>query len=733
MGASPIGAPTNYHAQLMSELMKRKKNLVVHTYNKSFVGFAARLSEEEAKSIARRPGVVSVFPDRVLQLQTTRSWDFLMSQQTFKNIDLTPTRSHSQVSWSTGADTIIGIMDTGIWPEHPSFNDMYMGPIPKRWKGKCMPGKNFNSSTCNRKQFAIIYRKVIGSRYYGVMDTARDLDGHGTHVASTAAGKPIFGASYYGLAKGTARGCSPGSRIAAYRVCGDDGECQGSDILRAYDDAIADGVDVISISVGEPPQDQDIITDPVAIGAFHAAEKGIIVVGAAGNDGPFPMSVANVAPWILTVAATTIDRDFEADIVLGDGEVIKGGGINFSGLNKSAVYHLVDGRSASSNQTYVTDASYRDCIPGSLIDGKVKNGIVVCENNDGHYGLKEKYMSLVKQGAIGMIVMDNNFRQVPLIYGTFPIAAVTEGDGAQIRAYINSTSKPLATILPTVTIPNYKPAPVVPYFSSRGPAYGIETLIKPDIAAPGVGILAACPLNDTSVAIPGKEPPFFYIRSGTSQACPHVSGLAAIVKSLHPKWSPSAIRSAIMTTAIQRNNLHAPIKVNNGLRATPYDIGAGEISIFGPLRPGLVYETTTTDYVQFLCYMGYNASVIKSIGSTVPNKFSCPSNSSPDLISNMNYPSIAISGLKTNGSRTVKRTVTNVGEVYSTYTASVEAPPGMQVQVVPDKLQFTKNVNKKSFQVTFIVSTTSKEPLFGSITWSNWKYNVQSPFVVSNA
>ncbi|GFP98239.1 co(2)-response secreted protease [Phtheirospermum japonicum] len=216
-------------------------------------------------------------------------------------------------------------------------------------------------------------------------------------------------------------------------------------------------------------------------------------------------------------------------------------------------------------------------------------------------------------------------------------------------------------------------------------------------------------------------------------ACPHVSGLAATVKSWHPKWSPSAIRSAIMTTATQTNNLHAPITTENGSRATPYDIGAGEISLFGPLCPGLVYETETTDYVQFLCNIGYNASVIKTIAPTVPSNFSCPVNSGLDLVSDMNYPSITVSGLKANGSRTVTRTVTNVGEQYSTYTAIVEAPAGIEVQVVPKRLQFTKNVKKLTFQVTFKqLTTTYREDMFGSITWWNSKNKVRSPFVVSN-
>ncbi|GFP92664.1 co(2)-response secreted protease [Phtheirospermum japonicum] len=305
--SSRNGAGRNDHAQLLSELMERfkKTESVVQTYKNSLLGFAARLSEEEAKSIAQRPGVVSVFLDGFSQLHTTRSWDFLK------------TSSHSQLSWPTPADTIIGILDTGIWPEHLSFSDENMGRIPPRWKGKCLSGKNSTYSfKCNRK--------LIGARYYddphAPMVTARDFHGHGTHVASTAAGMPIRGASYNGLAKGTARGGSPSSRIAVYRVCADE-SCADSSILKAFDDAIADGVDVLSISLGG--KSEDFLTDSVAIGAFHAVEKGITVVCSASNEGPSPGTVENAAPWLVTVAATTIDRDFEVDIVLGNSVVIK--------------------------------------------------------------------------------------------------------------------------------------------------------------------------------------------------------------------------------------------------------------------------------------------------------------------------------------------------------------------------------------------------------------------------
>ncbi|PIN04102.1 Tripeptidyl-peptidase II [Handroanthus impetiginosus] len=511
-----------------------------------------------------------------------------------------------------------------------------------------------------------------------------------------------------------------------YRVCGYG--CYGSAIMKAFDDAIADGVDVLSISLGSNDPRIDFSTDPIAIGAFHAMENGIVVACSAGNSGPNPASVENAAPWILTVAATTIDRDFESDVALGGNKVIKAGGINFSNLKKSPVYPLIDGLSAKSNSSRADEDLARFCDPDSLDPDKVKGKILLCER-----GSMEMFEQLRDQsGAIGMITISDFERQAVSTYKDYPISAVTEEDGAQILSYIKSDSKPVATILSTKVIPNYKPAPVVGIFSSKGPIPGIRNLIKPDIAAPGVNILAAWVEINNEFTIPGKDPSPFVIISGTSMSCPHVSGLAATIKSQHPTWSPAAIRSAIMTTAIQTDNLYSPITNFTGLRATPYDIGAGEISLSSPLEPGLVYETEKMDYIQFLCSAGYNTTTIKMIASNVPENFSCPIDSSFDSISNMNYASIAVS-LKENEIKTVSRIVTNVGEDESIYAAIVEAPSGVDVRVVPDTLQFTKDVKKLEFQVVFEMTEGSQEDLFGSITWFNEKYKVRSPIAVSNA
>lgn len=180
--------------------------------------------------------------------------------------------------------------------------------------------------------------KIIGARFYNsenfydVTDfkSPRDSEGHGTHTSSTAAGREVANASYFGLAEGTARGGVPGARIAMYKVCWSFG-CALADILAAFDDAIADGVDIISVSLGSDFPLQ-YFEDPIAIGSFHAMKNGILTSNSASNSGPFPYTVANYAPWSLTVAASTIDRKFVTQVVLGNGQTYSVSEIAYSCL-----------------------------------------------------------------------------------------------------------------------------------------------------------------------------------------------------------------------------------------------------------------------------------------------------------------------------------------------------------------------------------------------------------------
>ncbi|WOK98805.1 hypothetical protein Cni_G07517 [Canna indica] len=743
MGAAPDDSSKDLlresHLQLLSSVLTREQQVeknLIRTYKHGFSGFTARLSKEEALAISKKAGVVSVFVDPIYQLHTTRSWDFL--QRTSLETDSNPDDGREDTAASRQTyDTIIGLLDTGIWPESLSFKDDGMTDVPKRWKGVCMEGSNFTSSNCNKK--------LIGARYYSSDSdsamppeqingiSARDTYGHGTHTASTAAGNSVMDASYYGLAAGTAKGGSTSSRIAMYRVCFDDVGCPGSAILSGFDDAIADGVDMISVSLGAPAYYQpDFEKDPIAIGAFHAVAKGVTVVCSAGNDGPSSSSVVNAAPWILTVAATTIDRFFESDVILGDNKAIKGDGINFSSLKKSPVYPLIYGETARSNSSS-SDRSASHCDVGTLDSKKIQGKIVLCKHLKNDTSETSKLEELKGSEAVGAILIDDLEKDVANTYISFPATKISSQEAAEILSYINSTKNPVATILPTVTVTKYRPAPSVAYFSSRGPSSQTSSILKPDIAAPGVNILASwIPRSGSSYVPPGQKPSAFNLVSGTSMACPHVAGVAAIVKAWNPSWSPAAIRSAIMTTATQVNNEKAPLTTDSGSTATPYDIGAGEVSPTAALQPGLVYETEPGDYLQFLCNYGYSSSKISLI-TTIPEGFECPKNSSNEFISDLNYPSIAVSSFSGKESKTVNRIATNVGsEEDVTYIVSVNAPSELDVKVTPNKLHFTKNMKKLCYQVIFSATNSSvKGDVFGSITWSDGVHRVRSPFVVT--
>ncbi|CAJ1973193.1 unnamed protein product [Sphenostylis stenocarpa] len=730
------------HAYVLNSVLTRNEKALVRNYKYGFSGFAARLTKEEANSLVHEPGVVSVFPDPILKLHTTRSWDFLKAQST-------PLKSHSPNRASNTApssDIVIGILDSGIWPESPSFSDKGMGPVPSRWKGTCMKSFDFNSSNCNRK--------IIGARYYHdpegdtVYATPRDKDGHGTHVASTAAGVTVPGVSYYGLAAGNAQSGSPESRLAIYKVCFKY-DCPGSAVLAAFDDAIADGVDVISLSVGSfAVFRSELKSDPIAIGAFHAVERGILVVASAGNNGPSLNTVVNDAPWIFSVVASSIDRDFKSNLVLGDNKVIKGEALNFSPLSNSPKYPLIYGESAKAKDARLADA--RQCFPGSFSKRLVKGKIVICDGKDHSYATSIKVGAVQEVSGVGVIhITDPIGGTEREDFGDFAVTEISSKDADIIFQYVNSTSKPVVTILPTVSTIDFKPSPIMPSFSAKGPSALSKNILKPDIAAPGVNILAAWTGNYTEGVPKHKQPSQFNILSGTSMACPHVSGLAATIKSQNPTWTASAIKSAIMTTdmkstissspiffnvATQKNNLKAPITTETGSIATPYDYGAGQMTLYGPFHPGLVYESSTIDYLNYLCYVGLNITMVKIISRSVPNNFNCPKDLSSHHISNINYPSIAISDLEGKKVVQVTRIVTNIGEDETIYSPLIDAPNGIKVNLIPNKLHFTKNNKKLSYQVIFsITSTVLTEDLFGSITWSNGKYIVRSPFVIAKS
>ncbi|XP_077248383.1 subtilisin-like protease SBT3.9 isoform X2 [Tasmannia lanceolata] len=713
----------NSHQEMLTTLLGSKEaaqGSILYSYKHGFSGFAARLTPSQAEMVAELPGVVRVTPNRIHKLHTTRSWDFLGLQS----------NSHLLSDSKMGEGTIIGVIDTGVWPELESFSDKDMGPIPSHWKGICQHGELFNSTNCNRKLIGARWfvkgliaeaGKIINTTEFDDFLSPRDGVGHGTHTASTAAGSLVKNASYRGLATGVARGGAPHSHLAIYKVCWafNGGGCSDADTLKAFDEAIHDGVDVISGSLGTVvPLFPYIEQDGISIGSFHAVAKGIVVVCSAGNEGPDSQTVENTAPWILNVAATTIDRAFPTAITLGNNHTLLGQSMDTK-KNKGGFNGLVYSEHISAEvEDIFTDDGSKGCKLGSLNATLAKGKVVLCFSVADHQDMSTAALTVFAAGGIGLIFAqpaDNKLTKCDFIQ----CIMVTYEVGTEIVSYIRRARSPVVKLSHPKTVNGKLTSPRVAYFSSRGPSSLSPAVLKPDIAAPGVSILAAYP--PTSATEDG-----FAFDSGTSMACPHVAGIAALIKSLHKDWSPAAIKSAIVTTASQTGTDGEMIVAEGGNRkpADPFDIGGGLINPNKVTNPGLIYDMSTGDYVQFLCSMDYTNSAISNITKEAT---SCTKNR--QSIPNLNLPSISIPNLMK--TTTILRTVTNVGPTNSVYKALVQSPHGIKVAVKPEFLSFNSSITKIQFRMTF--SSTRKvqgDYSFGSLTWTDGEHFVRSPIVV---
>ncbi|GAB4849991.1 hypothetical protein Ancab_029290 [Ancistrocladus abbreviatus] len=559
--------------------------------------------------------------------------------------------------------------------------------------------------------------------------------GMGPHTASIAAGRYVSSASTLGYARGVAAGMAPKARLAVYKVCWNSG-CYDADILAAFDAAVADGVDVISLSVGGVVVPYYL--DAIAIAAFGAAEAGVFVSASAGNGGPGGLTVTNVAAWMTTVGAGTLDRDFPADVVLGNGKIFPGMSIySGPGLVPGKLYPLVyagseagDGYSASL------------CLEGSLDPNFVKGKIVLCDRGINSRTAKGEVVK--EEGGIGMILANGVFDGEGLVADchVLPATAVGATNGDEIRRYIaearSSKSQATATIVFKGTRLGVKPAPVVASFSARGPNPETPDILKPDVIAPGLNILAAWPDRVGPSGLPSdKRHTEFNILSGTSMACPHVSGLAALLKAAHPEWSPAAIRSALMTTAYSVDNEGKTVRdESTGNTSTVMDFGAGHVHPQNAMDPGLVYDLTMYDYIDFLCNSNYT---VKNIEVITRKMADCKGAKRAGHIGNLNYPSLSVVFQqygKHKMSTHFIRSVTNVGQPNSVYKVTIRPPSGTLVTVQPEELVFRRLGQRLSFlvrvqAVAVRLSAGGSSTRTGAIIWSDGKHTVTSPLVVT--
>ncbi|KAM6591368.1 hypothetical protein CsatA_013973 [Cannabis sativa] len=679
---------------------------LIHTYTNSIHGFSVTLTPSELEALKKSPGYIHSTPDHLLKPHTTHTPKFL---------GLNPTSGLWPAS-SFGEGIIIGVVDTGIWPESKSFSDKGMTAVPSRWKGKCEPGEQFNSSLCNKK--------LIGARFYNkgllanipkfkiTMNSPRDKDGHGTHTASTAAGGYVEGASYFGYAAGTASGLAPKARLAIYKTIWRN-SVYTSDFLAAIDQAIRDGVDVLSLSLGLGDGDYSLEDDSMAIATFAAMEKGIFVSASAGNIGPRAGTVINAAPWITTVAAGTVDRVFKGTLTLGNGFQI-----NFDSLYPG-----------NSSQHQVGLVFLDGCADLNQIK-KVRDKIVVCKDN---LSISDQVEKAESAKVFGAVFISNYSLSDFYTRSSFRAAFIGLKDGEAVINYIKNSKNPTGRLEFQKTVLGSKPAPKVDGYSSRGPFLNCPNVLKPDILAPGSSILAAwSPISSVAEVQSRSLFSDFNIQSGTSMAAPHVAGIAALIKSVHPDWSTAAIRSALMTTANPLDNTQNPIQDEDNFEIPGLDTGSGLIQPNKAIDPGLIYDTTSEDYVKLLCGMKYTPKQIQII---TKSNHTCVGPLSSDL----NYPSFIayFNGIGGSTSKVVefRRTLTNVGKENSSYSVKVTAMKELKVKVEPMKLVFKKKYDKLSYKLSLEGPKVLKaEVVLGSLSWveETGKYVVRSPIVATS-
>lgn len=676
-------------------------------------GFAAQVTHREALRLAGGKDVAYVLPDELLQAQTDESADFLGLTGNGGAYD----------SGITGEGVVVGIIDTGIWPEHPSFADNGMpapptGPLPCEF-GNTAHNPNDVPFACNNKligarQVLPTYRAQIGAEDHE-FDSARDDNGHGTHTASTAAGNAGISASIFGqpVGDGTISGIAPDAHVIAYKGLGELGGFS-SDLALAIDTAVADGVDVINYSIGGGAT--AITADELAF--LFAADAGVHVANSAGNSGPGAATIRSPSkvPWLTTVGANTQDRFFEGTIELGNGATYTGASVT---LDTGGSFPLVD----------AADAGGDLCISGTLNPAVVDGAIVLCRR--GTNARVDKSLAVDLAGGVGMILYENDDVGNLFTDNHFvPTVHVDNTPGLAIKAYIASAGAgATAEISDTQTLATWPSAPSMTSFSSRGPnVFG--DVVKPDITAPGMQILA----GNSPFSGPGTvNGELFQSIAGTSMSGPHVAGLFALLEQAHPDWSPAAARSALMTTA--RTDV---VDNDRTSQATPFEMGAGmadpgRVDRRGSsFQPGLVYDAGFLDYLGFAC-------------DAFPALFTNPEATCSSLeaagiptdASDLNYPSIAVADLA--GSQTVTRTVTSVAEENRAqkYVVSVDAPPGYSVSVSPSTFTL-RSGQSATYEVTIVNQTGPiGEWRFGSLTWKNTSapkgYEVRSPIAVRGA
>jgi subtilisin family serine protease len=726
----------------------------VYSYRHAFNGFAAKLTEVEASKLRGNKEVLQVWEDRAIEIDTNNSPQFLGLLDRREGL--------RERLFLKGENVVVGVLDTGIVQEHPSFSDTrtlplpkicekpawwnrrtcefiarnrnvkVYGPPPRDWNGVCQTGEAWSESDCNNK--------LIGARWYvegfraadgsfNIVEdeflSPRDSSGHGSHTASTAAGNEVT-ASLAGKPLAEISGMAPRARIAAYKVCwlapnATNFRCFFSDSAKATDDAVADGVDVINFSVGTAPA----FNDPQDLAFLDAVSAGVFVARSAGNEGPDPGTTAAGEPWVMSVGASTMDGTaFALAAKVNSPATVAGEYPSLEGVIT---------RPLSESGTITADVVAADPIDAcdrrdqddNVIEVGLRNSIAgkIALIARGGCFFTEKIENAVNAGASAVLVYTTPTQPKTAMGGiasdltlSIPGVMIDNAPGVALLAEVTAGRTVNAALAAGRFVKERLTGNIMADFSSRGPYATESDWIKPDITAPGVSVLA----GSTPQPADGSYGDFFAYRSGTSMSSPHVAGLAALIRQAHPDWSPAAIKSALMTSARQD-----VLKEDGATAADPFDFGAGHVDPNKAVDPGLVYDADQFDYLAASCgtvsplIMPDDCSLLEAAGFSLDP-------------ADLNLPSIGIGELP--GSKTIKRKVTNVAKRGSgLYAVSVEAPDGFSVRVSPDRL-FLHPGQTAEYEVTITNETApTGEWRFGSLTWTETRrgYRVRSPIAVN--
>ncbi|MGW4548021.1 S8 family serine peptidase [Streptomyces violaceorubidus] len=596
------------------------------TYTTAFNGFSAKLTEAQAGKLTGDSRVAAVTPVRLVKADAA-PLAASNAPRAEEAVAQKSTRSAPQPVH--GSDVVIGVIDSGIWPESASFAATM--PPPAGWHGTCQANGDFPASACNGKivgarYFADGWLSAYGSLPDGETLSPRDMIGHGTHTASTAAGLPVKHAMVLGQDYGAISGVAPDARISVYKALWS-GSGTDADILAAIDAAVADGVQVINYSIGSSMGDYQP-NSPIGDAFLNAYLAGIFVAASAGNDGMSGM-ISNAEPWVTTVGAS-VERSHEATVRLGDGTRIVG--TSMDRLPSRGRTPIVFADQAGS-----LDEGAQFCLSGSLDSAKVKGRIVACDFMDAD----DAVAAVKAAGGVGVVLFQSTGNvRLNVIHG-FPTVYLWSAEQAgklfnYLWAHRNDGTASLSAGGDGSSLVG---VPSVAGLSSYGPDQMHTGLQKPDLVADGIDVVAA--------VSPAAEGRLFDAYSGTSMAAPHVAGMAAVLRAGHPQWSPGATASALRTTAADTRGTTSPLRQGSGL---PRPASADD--------PGLVIEPSATELTAFAA-------------ATTPDG------------KEINLPSIALR--EYDGTKQVKltRRLTNVGTRTERYTARVDGLAGMKVTLTP--------------------------------------------------